>query len=307
MGRSSGRHDGRRTTVQVARALGRRSCDLPGAMRSRAHCGAGAAGGRRLAARLSSRTAADDGPTAESASRGSRRCDGSPVMCSASPARLRALGVRRRAEASWRARRITACRRRTGARGWSPRTRGAPAIVGGAIDKAPSADGSRVGGLPARLCALHVAARRPGRRVRLGLQRVVSARRTRCRRPTAGATSFTRRRSTGRSARRRAGAARPDDRRVRQHRDVSLRDYLPERREHGRIFAVTRVARRRSPHARAFALTALLLPPVILLRVRRVLAARGAAAGPRVRVGSARPRGARLVRRRVAGLSGRGR
>ena len=63
---------------------------------------------------------------------------------------------------------------------------------------------------------------------------------------------------------------------VLQHRDVVLADYLVERREHGRTFALTRVAAASLAARVRFALTALLLPPVILLRVRRVLATRGA-------------------------------
>ena len=65
---------------------------------------------------------------------------------------------------------------------------------------------------------------------------------------------------------------------VRQHRDVSLREYLAERRAHGRIFAVTRIAGA-TPLARAsFALKALLLPPIMVQRVRRLLAERGGTA-----------------------------
>lgn len=63
---------------------------------------------------------------------------------------------------------------------------------------------------------------------------------------------------------------------VQQHRDVVLADYLVERREHGRTFARTRVAAASTASRVRFGLTALLLPPVIVLRVRRVLAARGA-------------------------------
>jgi len=64
---------------------------------------------------------------------------------------------------------------------------------------------------------------------------------------------------------------------VRQHREVSLAPYLAERREHGRIFARTRIAAGVSPIARLrLVLTALLLAPVLVRRVRQVLAARGA-------------------------------
>jgi hypothetical protein len=66
---------------------------------------------------------------------------------------------------------------------------------------------------------------------------------------------------------------------VLQHRELSLAPYLEERREHGRIFARTRVAGGISPLARLrFILTALLLAPVLVRRVRQVLAARGGAA-----------------------------
>jgi len=65
---------------------------------------------------------------------------------------------------------------------------------------------------------------------------------------------------------------------VLQHRDIVLADYLVERRAHGRTFALTRVAAASTAARVRFALTALLLPPVIMLRVRRVLAARGATA-----------------------------
>lgn len=64
---------------------------------------------------------------------------------------------------------------------------------------------------------------------------------------------------------------------VRQHREIELGEYLRERREHGRTYAQTRIAGA-SPVARArFAVLAVLLPPVLVMRVRRVVASRGGA------------------------------
>jgi hypothetical protein len=66
---------------------------------------------------------------------------------------------------------------------------------------------------------------------------------------------------------------------VQQHREVALAAYLDERREHGHIFARTRVAAGVSPVVRLrLVLTALVLAPVLVRRVRQVLAARGGAA-----------------------------
>ena len=63
---------------------------------------------------------------------------------------------------------------------------------------------------------------------------------------------------------------------VRQHREIALADYLRERREHGRVYANTRIAGA-SPLTRArLAATALLLTPVLVLRVRGILATRSA-------------------------------
>lgn len=60
-----------------------------------------------------------------------------------------------------------------------------------------------------------------------------------------------------------------------QHRAVSLAAWLPERREHGRIFAGTRMVGA-SPLVRArFALASLVLPMVIVWRVVQRLRARG--------------------------------
>lgn len=62
---------------------------------------------------------------------------------------------------------------------------------------------------------------------------------------------------------------------VLQHRAVTLADWLPERREHGRIFAGTRVVGA-SPLVRArFALASVALPVVIVWRVVQRLRARG--------------------------------
>ncbi len=63
---------------------------------------------------------------------------------------------------------------------------------------------------------------------------------------------------------------------VRQHRDVVLAQYLRERRAHGRIYANTRIAGASFATRARFAALALLLPPVIVLRVRRLIASRGA-------------------------------
>ncbi|MEP7382989.1 MAG: hypothetical protein ABI910_14965 [Gemmatimonadota bacterium] len=64
---------------------------------------------------------------------------------------------------------------------------------------------------------------------------------------------------------------------VGQHRDVVLAQYLRERRAHGRIYANTRIAGASFAARARFATLALLLPPVIVLRVRRLIASRGAA------------------------------
>lgn len=64
---------------------------------------------------------------------------------------------------------------------------------------------------------------------------------------------------------------------VRQERAVQLTAWLAERREHGRIFAGTRVAGASAPGRLRLIATALLLPPVILWRVRAGLRRRGAA------------------------------
>ncbi len=61
-----------------------------------------------------------------------------------------------------------------------------------------------------------------------------------------------------------------------QHRAVRLAEWLPERREHGRIFARTRNAGASSLARIRFALATLALPPVIVLRVVQRLRARGA-------------------------------
>ncbi len=63
---------------------------------------------------------------------------------------------------------------------------------------------------------------------------------------------------------------------VQQHREVTLADYLRERRAHGRTYAETRVAGASIVARARFAALALLLPPVLLLRVRRTLAERNA-------------------------------
>lgn len=65
---------------------------------------------------------------------------------------------------------------------------------------------------------------------------------------------------------------------VQQHREIALSEYLRERREHGRTYAETRIAGASAPARARFALLALLLPPVLVMRVRRVVASRGGAA-----------------------------
>jgi len=64
---------------------------------------------------------------------------------------------------------------------------------------------------------------------------------------------------------------------VRQDRTVQLAEWLAERRDHGRIFAGTRVARMPWTGRARLAVQALLLPPVIAWRVRAGLRARRAA------------------------------
>jgi Glycosyl transferase family 2 len=64
---------------------------------------------------------------------------------------------------------------------------------------------------------------------------------------------------------------------VRQDRQVQLTTWLAERRDHGRIFAETRVAGGSWARRVQLVATAILLPPVILWRLRRGLHARGAA------------------------------
>lgn len=61
---------------------------------------------------------------------------------------------------------------------------------------------------------------------------------------------------------------------VEQHREIELADYLRERREHGRTYAHTRIAGASALARARFAALALLLPPVLVMRVRRVVASR---------------------------------
>lgn len=63
---------------------------------------------------------------------------------------------------------------------------------------------------------------------------------------------------------------------VQQHREVELSDYLRERREHGRTYAKTRVASVSSVTRVRFAVLACLLPPVLVMRVRRLVASKPA-------------------------------
>jgi len=60
-----------------------------------------------------------------------------------------------------------------------------------------------------------------------------------------------------------------------QHREVTLAGWLPERREHGRIYARTRVAGASALARARYALASLVLPPVIVWRVVQRLRARG--------------------------------
>lgn len=62
---------------------------------------------------------------------------------------------------------------------------------------------------------------------------------------------------------------------VEQHRDVELADYLRERRAHGRTYAHTRIAGASALARARLAAQALLLPPVLVMRVRSVVASRG--------------------------------
>lgn len=62
---------------------------------------------------------------------------------------------------------------------------------------------------------------------------------------------------------------------VHEHRDVMLAHWLPERREHGRTFARTRVANATSWARARLAVATLVLPPVIVLRIVQHLRARG--------------------------------
>lgn len=64
---------------------------------------------------------------------------------------------------------------------------------------------------------------------------------------------------------------------VQQHRDIELGEYLRERRAHGRIYAKTRIARASAMARARFAALALLLPPVLVMRVQRVVSSRGGA------------------------------
>jgi len=85
---------------------------------------------------------------------------------------------------------------------------------------------------------------------------------------------------------------------VQQHREIALGEYLRERREHGRTYAETRIAGASALARARFALLALILPPVLVMRVRRVVASRGRAAtipngvwGPLIRASIAWSRG----------------
>lgn len=63
---------------------------------------------------------------------------------------------------------------------------------------------------------------------------------------------------------------------VAQDRTVVPAEYLAERRDHGRVFARTRISAGASPFLRLrYLLIALMLPPVIVHRIKRGLSARG--------------------------------